>query len=207
MHNPLESGKSLLADQQPYSGGFMRRTLLLLSVLASGCASTSSPTANFDALLSRGTATTSAERQQAVDSDYKAAIAVCETKMQSLQDSVTGASKTQMSLAIVGVIAGSIVVPALAAKAVVAKSTIAAWGGVSGAANAGQYILQENGSSGSARALVYESLRKEIRTASAAYSAASASDGKAKAVNDLSMTCKFPPLPTMAPPANPGSTP
>jgi hypothetical protein len=174
-------------------------------VLIAGCASSPSPTANFDALIASGRSASTAQTQQAIDADYKAAIAVCESKMQALQNSVTGASTTQISLASVGVVAGSIVVPALAAKAVVAKSTIAAWGGVSGAANAGQYILQENGSSGSARASVYENLRQEIRAASAAYSAASAADGKAKAVNDLSMSCKFPPLPTIAPAAKPAS--
>lgn len=59
---------------------------------------------------------------------------------------VTAASRgTQLGIAGIGIIAGSIVVPALAAKATIARSTVAAWGGIAGAANAAQAALASSG--------------------------------------------------------------
>jgi hypothetical protein len=59
-----------------------------------------------------------------------------------------------LGVALLGTVAGSVVVPALAAKAVVAKSTVAAWGGVSGASNALQSTVGQVGLSPEAQSQV-----------------------------------------------------
>ena len=120
--------------------------------------------------------------------------------MLALRDSFYGSGKTQISIATIGIIAGSIVVPALAAKAAAAKSAIAAWGGVSGAANAAQYTLQQNGVSGSQIGLVYEATRSEIKSASEAYSKATRNADRIVAINKLSIACRFPQLPAVEAP-------
>lgn len=66
-----------------------------------------------------------------------------------------------LGLASIGIIAGSIIVPALAAKATVAKSAVAAWGGVSGAANAGQLAMRTEGLSSTAQVKTYNEFRTE----------------------------------------------
>jgi hypothetical protein len=73
-----------------------------------------------------------------------AELSACEDRADELGLLTNKSRKLQLSIAGVGIIAGSIVVPALAAKAA-AKSTIAAWGGVAGAANAGQAALTTSG--------------------------------------------------------------
>ncbi|TSD59035.1 hypothetical protein FFI97_001515 [Variovorax sp. KBS0712] len=74
-----------------------------------------------------------------------AEMAACEKNAEKM-GFVTAASRgTQLSIAGIGIVAGSIVVPALAAKATIARSTVAAWGGIAGAANAAQAALASSG--------------------------------------------------------------
>jgi hypothetical protein len=192
----------------------MRTTAIaFVFLLLAGCGTTGSPLAEYRKLKSSGPdkTPTSLELSDALEKDYQAALATCDTQMAKLRTAFVGSDSVELGLAAVGIIAGSIVVPVLAAKAVVAKSAIAGWGGVSGATNAAQYALQQKGASAAAEAAVYEGLRVEIKTQTAAYSAAgSASDAdRVKAINLLAIACRYPALPTVAPPeksASGGST-
>ena len=175
-------------------------TALALLTLA-GCSSIKPPTAAFSALDSaEKTTEASASAKAALEEDFQRALQLCDSQMLGLRESFYGSGKTQISIATVGIIAGSIVVPALAAKAAAAKSAIAAWGGVSGAANAAQYTLQQNGVSGSQIGLVYEATRTEIRSASEAYSKSTKNADRIIAINKLSIACRFPQLPIVEAP-------
>jgi len=161
-----------------------------------GCSTIKPPTATFSALdTAERTADNSKNAKAALDDDFQRALELCDEKMIGMRDSFYGSGKTQIVIASVGIIAGSIVVPALAAQAAAAKSAIAGWGGVSGAANAAQYTLQQNGVSASRLGSVYEATRTEIREASEAYSKATKNVDRVVAVNKLSIACRFPQLP------------
>jgi len=69
----------------------------------------------------------------------------CDEMAKRLRINVNVSQTVRISIASVGIVAGSIIVPALAAKAAAAKSAMAAWGGVSGAANAAQLTLSDAG--------------------------------------------------------------
>ena len=162
-----------------------------------GCSSIKPPVATFAALDSNEkTNEGSASAKAALEDDFQRALQLCDTQMLVLRDSFYGSGKTQIGIATIGIVAGSIVVPALAAKAAAAKSAIAGWGGVSGAANAAQYTLQQNGVSGSQIGNVYEATRTEIRSATEAYSKATKNADRIVAVNKLSVACRFPQLPS-----------
>ena len=182
--------------------------ITLIFVMLTGCSSMKPPTASFSALdTAEKTSEISQNAKAALEDDFQRALQLCDSQMLGLRESFYGSGKTQISIATIGIIAGSIVVPALAAKAAAAKSAIAAWGGVSGAANAAQYTLQQNGVSGSQIGLVYEAIRNEIRTATEAYSKATRNTDRIVAINKLSIACRFPQLPTVeapkpAPPAS-----
>ena len=177
----------------------MREAILFVVVccLLAACAQQRTPLASRNALLAKteSRALPQDALQNALEEDFQAALKSCEERMASLRQNVIGSSRLELGLAAVGIVAGSIIVPVLAAKAAAAKSAIAGWGGLSGATNAAQYMLNEKGSSASAGAAVYEALRLEIREYSAAYNTAPDADAKATAVNGLAIACKFPPLP------------
>lgn len=59
----------------------------------------------------------------------KEVVGECITEAKSYKSSTSFSQNTQFSIAAAGVIAGAVIVPALAAK-VAAKSVVAAWGGV-----------------------------------------------------------------------------
>jgi hypothetical protein len=176
------------------------RVVVALSTIT-GCTSIKPPTAAFSALDAKEkTVEASTSAKVALEEDFQRALSLCDAQMLGLRDSFYGSGKTQISIATVGIIAGSIVVPALAAKAAVAKSAIAAWGGVSGAANAAQYTLQQNGVSGSQIGVVYEATRGEIRSASEEYSKATKNVDRIVAINKLSIACRFVQLPAVEAP-------
>ena len=179
----------------------LRISTALAILTLSGCSSMKPPTATFSALdTTERTTEASTSAKAALEEDFQRALQLCDSQMLALRDSFYGSGKTQISIATIGIIAGSIVVPALAAKAAAAKSAIAAWGGVSGAANAAQYTLQQNGVSGSQIGLVYEATRSEIKSASEAYSKATKNADRIVAINKLSIACRFPQLPAVEAP-------
>jgi shikimate 5-dehydrogenase len=125
--------------------------------------------------------------------------------MTAAREKFEGSGKVELSVATIGIIAGSIIVPSLAAKASAAKSAIAGWGGVAGAANAAQYTLQQKGVSASRVAATYEETRREIKASAQAYAAATTNLQRAKAITSLSIACRYPQLPGADAPAPPAS--
>ena len=174
---------------------------ILATLVLTGCSSLKPPVASFTALTAaEKTSEGSPSAKTALEEDFQRALELCDAQMLGLRDSFYGSGKTQISIATIGIIAGSIIVPALAAKAAAAKSAIAGWGGVAGAANAAQYTLQQNGVSGSQIGLVYEATRSTITSASEAYSKATKNADRIVAINKLSIACRFPQLPAVEAP-------
>lgn len=86
----------------------------------------------------------------------------CEEKASSLGLDSERAKSMNLGIAALGIVAGSIVVPSLAASGA-AKSAIAAWGGVSGAANAAQLSLNSNGRSPEAMVQVQKQFTDNVK--------------------------------------------
>lgn len=185
---------------------FLVCTAFAILTMTTGCTSMKPPTAAFTALGAEEKSEASSSAKAALEEDFQRALELCDSRMLGLRESFYGSGKTQITIATVGIIAGSVIVPALAAKAAAAKSAIAAWGGVSGAANAAQYTLQQNGVSGSQIGLVYEATRAEIRAASEAYSKATKNADRIVAVNQLAIACRFPQLPSVEAPKPPAAS-
>jgi hypothetical protein len=182
----------------------MRAQIVLTACLSlAACGTTRAPLAGYTALVTGNAAASREAKARELDKDYQAALESCDTEMQTLQKNFSGSGRTELALAAVGIIAGSIVVPVLAAKAAVAKSAIAGWGGLSGATNAAQYTLQQKGASAAAGAAVYETLRKKIEAESLAYNNAQTDADRVKAINALSIACRYPPLPVVQPASQP----
>lgn len=144
---------------------------------------------------------------QAVVDAHTEAYESCVDFMQSTRQAVAGSGNREVGLAAVGIVAGSIIVPALAAKASAAKSAIAGWGGVSGAANAAQYMLHQKGMSAAAVTEVYEQARTEIREANTEYFSASNDRERMVAVAKLRQACDMPALPRLSGPTEPKTNP
>lgn len=85
----------------------------------------------------------------------------CITEAKSYKSSTSFSQNTQFAIAAAGVIAGAVIVPALAAK-VAAKSVVAAWGGVAGAVNGLQYAWGKDGFSASSRAQAYKMFGDQV---------------------------------------------
>jgi hypothetical protein len=184
----------------------MRRSPLLVIIpviLISGCASDGVPLTAYNKANLTGKA--EPELMNALETDFQNALAFCDKQMVNLRDQFVGSSNTELSLAGIGIIAGSVIVPSLAAKTGAAKSAIAAWGGVSGAANAAQYSLNLKGASASGIGTVYETTRGEIKSNAESYATASDIDGKATAITKISIACRYPPLPNVTPATPPAS--
>ena len=99
---------------------------------------------------------------EAIQSRIKEVHATCANRSTMYGNQTDQSRKLSFGLATVGIIAGSIIVPALAAKATVAKSAVAAWGGVAGAANAGQLAMRSEGFSTSDRLKSYGEFKKAV---------------------------------------------
>jgi len=73
----------------------------------------------------------------------------------------------------IGGLAGTVVVPALAARAVVSKSAIAAWGGLSGATNFAQESLSTESLAPSDFLTTREAIRSDLKRAVEKYTSPS----------------------------------
>lgn len=177
--------------------------LLLASVLMlHGCGAIKTPTANIAALSDKDRSDEdSKDTKAAIDKDWDAAMALCDTYMSSVRDQYYGSGRSELTIASIGIIAGSIIVPALAAKTAAAKSMVAAWGGVSGAANAAQFTFQQKGMSASRLGSSYSEARREIMAATSKYSVARKNSQRLVALYDLHIACRYPALPLVDTPA------
>lgn len=125
-------------------------------------------------------------------SDFDTALNVCRTKAKEYRQAMNRTGYVELSVVTVGIIAGSIVVPALAAKAA-AKSTVAAWGGVSGAANGYQYAATQEGLSAAQYSTALTVMTTKMSVAMNEYNNSDSDPAKARvAVGKMIMACEFP---------------
>jgi hypothetical protein len=130
--------------------------------------------------------------REKLDTNYNNAFSVCVDKGKRLEARGLNQARLNLTVSTVGIIAGSVIVPALAAKAA-AKSLIAGFGGVSGAANAYQYSSNQNGLSASQTSAIYAAMTAKMQAAMRAYVDANYDINAAnKAISDLNFACQFP---------------
>ena len=171
----------------------------ICAVVIAGCG-TSHPLQNSFAETAsgedEGTKTEEVKKKERanVNNDYVAAYGACLLKMKEYRSGMDRASTTSLQIAAIGIIAGSIVVPALAAKAAASKAAIAAWGGVAGSANAAQAMLDTNGMSPGDALAVYTVARNNMLAANKKFHEAKGVTEKKVAVVELSMACNVPDL-------------
>ena len=162
--------------------------------LVAGCAALTGASSTLHA-LAPGAAAPANARREAIQAAWDTALKDCDSHMESARAAYYGSGKAEVAIASIGILAGSVVVPALAAKASAARSAVAAWGGVSGAANAAQFTLQQKGVSAARRADAYAKTRAEIAAAADAYVHAANDTDRASAVIRLQVACRYPALP------------
>lgn len=166
-------------------------SIILLSLI--GCASPPKVGQSDSAIavLAKGDQSKSVALTDA-SNGYDAAFAECVKKGKYYQKKISNTGDTELAVSTVGIVAGSIVVPALAAKAA-AKSVIAAWGGVSGSANAYQYAANEKGISAANYAAAYTVMSNKMLPAMMKYNVSNGDVTKARnAVSELIIACQFP---------------
>ncbi|WP_157650514.1 hypothetical protein [Burkholderia ubonensis] len=132
-----------------------------------------------------------------IQSAYDHVLLICNQNLGAQQAGYTTTQWISLSMAILGIVSGSIVVPALAAKAA-AKSVIAAWGGVAGATNAGQLALNSSMFSSNQIVATYAEMVKQKNAAEKAYNQATHDHdvvAAENAITDLSSACVTTPLP------------
>jgi hypothetical protein len=108
------------------------------------------------------------------DQEMQVAVAACHARLNQLESWGKGYSIAKITLGAVGLVAGAVIVPALAARAVVAKSSVAAWGGIAGAASGGVALMDSQKLGEAAQAA--ESLRTQLVADWSEYAAAKGSN-------------------------------
>lgn len=119
------------------------------------------PLPNLSALA--GTATTE-EKKAAIHKDMGEALSFCRGILNHYEKKANATNYWMLGIAGVGTVAGAVIVPALAAKATASKSAIAAWGGMSGIANATQSSLSSSGLDSSSILLTREKIADSVGT-------------------------------------------
>lgn len=109
---------------------------------------------------------------EALRRDFGRTLSACDAKLHAFEKRAEKARRTAAWIAILGAVAGSVVVPTLAASASAAKSTIAAWGAVAGLANFAQNSLDDNGLNAATALATREALRADILPHIRAYTSA-----------------------------------
>ncbi|WP_157382495.1 hypothetical protein [Burkholderia ubonensis] len=106
---------------------------------------------------------------QALTQDFADTLAACNKVFAGYENQASNLKWTSFGIAMVGTVAGAVIVPALAASAAAHKVAIAAWGGLSGAANSAQNILNQQGLSAQDVVKTREQIRTRFEDAMAAY--------------------------------------
>lgn len=102
---------------------------------------------------------------QALREKFDKTIAGCNAILSGYEKQSNQAKWTLAGIAIVGGVAGSIVVPSLVAKASVSKSAIAGWSGLSGASNFAQHVFVNDGLAPADSIKVREGIRAQLSIA------------------------------------------
>jgi len=134
-----------------------------------GCADAGSvafgnPIPTYTSLLTVNKTPTEDEAKAALSSDFGKALGYCRKVLNYYECKANTTNYALLWTSIVGAVAGGVIVPALAASKSVSASAIAAFGGLSGTANALQASLESNGNNPvtaiATRAKITESISK-----------------------------------------------
>jgi ActR/RegA family two-component response regulator len=159
---------------------------------------------------SAGDAQVKARAAVAVQDDYDKALVQCDEAMLQARHGYKTSRVVKISLAGAGLLAGSIIVPTLAA-AHASLAIIGAFGGISGAMNAAQLGVDEIAASPADESLVYNNLRTSIALSMGKYAATSDPQQQYMAVTELVAMCRYRPMPIVTksidPPVPLGSDP
>ncbi len=162
-------------------------TAIAALLLLGGCASLPGPRfglsdASINMLLSGTDHATVKQKEELkkASGNFDTALNVCREKASEYQRKITRTGYSEVGVVTAGIVAGSIIVPALAAKAA-AKSAIAAWGGVSGAANGYQYAASQRGLGSADYSAAYSVMSAKVAVAMNEYSAAGTDPSKPQA--------------------------
>lgn len=98
---------------------------------------------------------------QAYKDQYAATLDDCKTESKALRGSTADSEYLELTIATIGVVAGSVAVPALSAATHASRVLIAAVGGVSGAANGLQFAWNKEGQGSAGRASTYNSFTEK----------------------------------------------
>ena len=152
------------------------------------------------------------DQNKLIDEAYAQVVGECRAVMGNFENRARDMRWIALSVALLGATAGSIVVPALTAKAVVAKSTVAAWGGFSGGANMAQMVLKDEGLDAGSIVAEREKMRADVMTGlEAYYKAASAPnpspEEKRVALQRIMAACTFYWISSATSPAVPAAAP
>lgn len=97
--------------------------------------------------------------------DFIETLNACNERLASYENKASQAKWFKFGLATVGGLAGTVIVPALAAQSVVSKSAVAAWGGLSGATNFAQESLTNESLAPSDFLTTRDSIRSDLKRA------------------------------------------
>ena len=120
-----------------------------MSVLAAGGLQTTTRAARIrnigEAMGGGASCTSNADDERNLMVDYSRTLAACNYVLTRFEGDSVDAKKQKRMLMIVGAVAGSVIVPGLAAKEAASKSAIAAWGGLSGVTNVASHSMETEG--------------------------------------------------------------
>lgn len=134
--------------------------------------------ANERAQLSRG-----------YELDMAQMLARCDETFQTYEGRAERGRQASFWTAMVGTIAGAVIVPGLAAKQNASKSAIAAWGGLSGAANTAQSVMKDVGIDAMSQIATREAIIKKFHDAIQKFVAATTEDQKELAIVEGYSAC------------------
>lgn len=145
----------------------------------------------------RSTASTAAEKaetreviQKSIAADFADTLAACNRVFSGFENQANKFRWTSFGIAMVGTVAGAVIVPSLAASGAEAnKAAIAAWGGLSGAANSAQNILGQQGLSAQESVKTREQIRGKFDSALSDYFTATDDDARIKALQKAAVAC------------------
>lgn len=129
-----------------------------------------------------------AELETSRKNDLSRVIEQCDALLKIESAGAKQASNIGLGIAIVGLVAGSVIAPTLAAGNA-AKSTIAAWSGVAGGTNVLQNEFRERGYDPQVHTLRIVAIKTSIRARTAEFFAASDDLERQKAVSNLTLDC------------------
>jgi hypothetical protein len=176
-----------------------RSVLWVIAILVAGCAGLGAPKPHSPLPNVPIASEADAALLRNLGERYDAVQKYCSDLLYGYKQKTDAARTAALTIAALGTIAGAIVVPALAAQDTIMKSTIAAWGGVAGAANTAQNFVQETGVSPEQQYAVRENLRTKLLDLAAKYNELYTEfPGKTKEqfgiINKMQAECDFPPI-------------